>query len=69
MMPLREIDILGVFVAPFAPCVLIAVCVTAAAVVTLRRVPATRPWSRSPLTELACFTVTLSGLVLMLGRL
>jgi hypothetical protein len=68
MMPLREIDILGVFVAPFAPCVLIAVCVTAA-VVTLRRVPATRPWSRSPLIELACFTLTLSGLVLMLGRL
>ncbi|MHC2104361.1 MULTISPECIES: DUF1656 domain-containing protein [unclassified Methylobacterium] len=68
-MPLREIDILGVFVAPFAPCVLIAGCVTGGVVIAVRRIRATRRWSHAPLIELVCFTVTLSGLVLMLGRL
>ncbi|WP_232629953.1 DUF1656 domain-containing protein [Methylobacterium sp. Leaf118] len=68
MIPLREIDILGVFVAPFAPCIVLAFCVTCAVVVLLRQLPATRRWSHSPLVELACFTLTLSGLVLALGR-
>jgi hypothetical protein len=69
MMPLREIDVLGVLVAPFALCVPVAVAGTYGAVTALRRLPAALAWSHSPLVELALFVAILSSLVLLLGRL
>ena len=68
MMPLREIDVLGVFVAPFSLCLPVAIALTWAATLLLRRVPATAITARSAGVELALFTGILSGLVLLLGR-
>lgn len=69
ILPLREIDVLGVFVAPFALCVPIAVAATCGTLVAMRRLPPRHAWTRSPLMELALFISVLSGLVLLLGRL
>ena len=69
MLPLREIDILGVLVAPFALCIPLALALTVAALLTLRRIPAAAAWTRAPSSELSLLVGVLSGLVLLLGRL
>lgn len=66
MIPLREIDLLGVFVSPFALCIPIALLGTAATVTLLRRRPALAAWMHTPLVELTLFTIVLSALVLLL---
>lgn len=66
MIPLREIDLLGVFVSPFALCIPIALLGTAGAVALLRRRPARAAWMPTPLVELTLFTLALSALVLLL---
>ncbi|MGA0596521.1 hypothetical protein [Enterovirga sp. CN4-39] len=68
MLPLREIDILGVLVAPFALCVPIALLLTFASLMALRRIPAAAAWTRAPSSELSLLVGLLSGLVLLLGR-
>lgn len=66
--PLREINIMGVFVAPFALCLPIAFVGTLGALALLRRTPGASLVALSPLMELAVFTGVLSGLILLLGR-
>jgi hypothetical protein len=66
--PLREIDLLGVYVAPFSLCLPIAFAATLIALAALRRAPALGGSFRSPWMELAMFTGILSALVLLLGR-
>ncbi|MBY0298266.1 MAG: DUF1656 domain-containing protein [Methylobacterium sp.] len=68
MIPLREIDLLGVLVSPFALCIPLAAAGTWGAVAALRRLPAAGRLSHSPLLELALFVGILSSLVLSLGR-
>ncbi|MFE1603293.1 hypothetical protein [Methylobacterium sp. ID0610] len=68
MLPLREINVMGVFVAPFALCIPAAVAGACGALAALRRLPADLAWTRSPALELALFLTILSGLVLLLGR-
>ena len=69
MLPLREIDIVGVFVSPFALCLPVAAALCWVVVWLIRRVPALKTASRSPLLELGLFTGLLSMIVLMLGRI
>lgn len=68
ILPLREIDVAGVLVAPLALCIPVAIAGSWAALAALRRAPASPAWTRSPVLELALFVSTLSGLVLLLGR-
>ncbi|WP_373622850.1 DUF1656 domain-containing protein [Methylobacterium sp. OAE515] len=69
MLPLREIDVLGVFVAPFAVCLLLAVAATYCVAARLGRIPAASRWASTPLFELTLFVAVLSSLVLLLGRI
>ncbi|MFE1599023.1 DUF1656 domain-containing protein [Methylobacterium sp. ID0610] len=69
ILPLREIDLMGVFVSPFALCLPAAAAGTWAALAALRRVRPTRASVPGAVLELALFTSLLSGLVLLLGRL
>ena len=68
ILPLREIDVMGVFMAPFAVCLPIAFAATLIALALLRRVPGTASVSRSPWLQLSAFVAILSALVLRLGR-
>ncbi len=68
MFPLREIDIMGVFIAPFALCLPIAFIATLGSLACLRRAFRISLSARSPLLELGVFMGILSGLVLLLGR-
>lgn len=68
ILPLREIDIMGVFIAPFALCLPIAFVGTVGALALLRRAPGMAFVAQSPLMELAVFAGLLSGVVLLLGR-
>ncbi|SFT30088.1 DUF1656 domain-containing protein [Methylobacterium sp. yr668] len=68
-MPLREIDVLGVFIAPFALGLLIATICTMIIGAALKRVLPSMSMTRSPILELALFVTTLSSFVLLLGRL
>lgn len=68
ILPLREIDILGVFIAPFALCLPIAFVGTVGALALLRRAPGLSLAARSPWLELAAFAGLLSALILLLGR-
>lgn len=68
-MPLREIDVLGVFIAPFALGLLVATTCTMIIGAGLRRALPGAAMMRSPILELALFVATLSGFVLLLGRL
>ena len=68
MLPLREIDVMGVLVAPFALCIPIALAGTYASLVTLRRLTAGADWTRAPAVELSLFVAFLSSLVLLIGR-
>ncbi len=65
MLPLREIDILGVFVAPVAVCLALAGAGTWALVGVLRHA---KPAAVPAVLELSIFLGLLSGLVLLLGR-
>jgi hypothetical protein len=69
ILPLREIDVMGVFVSPFALCLPVAVAGTWLLVVLLRQFENTALLAHGALLELALFTTVLSGLVLMLGRI
>ncbi|MHC2002873.1 DUF1656 domain-containing protein [Methylobacterium sp. CM6241] len=65
---MREIDVMGVLISPFALCLPMAVAGTWALIAVLRRInPAALP-ARGALLELALFTTLLSGLVLLLRR-
>ncbi|WP_395664531.1 DUF1656 domain-containing protein [Methylocella sp.] len=66
--PLREVDLLGVYVAPFALCLPIAFAATCAALALLRRAPGLAVAARTPALELGLFVALLSGLTLLLGR-
>jgi len=66
--PLREIDLMGVYVAPFSLCLPVAFAAMLIALAALHRVPGLGWSSRSPWMELAMFTGILSALVLLLGR-
>ena len=68
MLPLREIDIMGMLVAPFALCLPLALIATVATLALLRRIPGITSLARWPLLKLGVFTALLSSLVLMLGR-
>ena len=67
MFPLREVDLLGVFVSPFAICLPMAFLGALIVLSVLRFVP-DAVLVRSPLLELGTFALILSGLVLLLGR-
>lgn len=68
MIPLRELDIMGVLIAPFAPCILLAAIIGYGSLWTLRRAFVGAAWTRSPSVELSLLVGTLSVLVLLLGR-
>ena len=67
-LPLREIDLLGVYVAPFALCLPAAFAATLAALALMRRTPGLAAAARAPGMELGVFLSLLSGLTLLLGR-
>ena len=69
MLPLREIDIMGVFIAPFAVCLPLAALVTAFVILCLCRVSHYARWPQRPLIELGLYTGVLATFVLLLGRL
>ena len=69
ILPLQEIDVLGVLVAPFAICVPLALASAAAVWMGLRRIPNGPSWIGWPAIELALLISFLSGFVLLLGRL
>ena len=69
MLPLQEIDIMGVFVTPFALCLPVAVALCRVVVRLMGCIPALAAVSRSPLLELGVFTGLLSIFILMLGRI
>jgi surface polysaccharide O-acyltransferase-like enzyme len=68
MLPLHEIDVLGVLVSPFALCVPLALLVSGALWFGLRRVAAGSSWLLGPGIELSLLVASLSGFVLLLGR-
>ncbi|PNG24437.1 DUF1656 domain-containing protein [Methylocella silvestris] len=67
--PLREIDVMGVFISPFALCLPIAFVATLGALAIVHRTRGVALLARSPAMELAVFIGLLSGLVLLLGRI
>jgi hypothetical protein len=68
MLPFREIDVMGVFVAPFVLCLLLAIAGTLGLIAVLGRVPFYARSTHRPLIELGLFTGMLSTFVLLLGR-
>lgn len=68
ILPLREIDVMGVFIAPFVLCLALAAVATVIAVKSLCRRARYATWHYRPLIELGLFTGVLASLVLLLGR-
>jgi hypothetical protein len=68
VIPLREISVMGVLVAPFALCVPMAILITYGGLSAFRGLRPSIAWSRSPAFELWLLVVVLSGLVLTIGR-
>ena len=68
MTPLHEIDVMGIFVAPFAICVPLALLLAGGGLWMLRRATPGAAWARSPSLELSLLVGAISGLVLLLGR-
>jgi len=69
ILPLQEINVLGVLVAPFAICVPVALASAAAVCFALRRIPSGPAWIGWPAIELSLLIGFLSAFVLQLGRL
>lgn len=68
MLPLREIDVMGVFIAPFVLCLALATVVSVIAAVSLCRLSGYATWQHRPLIELGLFASILASFVLLLGR-
>ncbi|WP_167858609.1 hypothetical protein [Methylobacterium nonmethylotrophicum] len=68
ILPLREISVMGVLIAPFALCLPLAAAATAILLAALRRLSGRAVWTRSATLELSLVVGTLSAFVLCLGR-
>jgi hypothetical protein len=68
ILPLRELDVMGVLIAPFALCLLLAAATMVVLLALLRRLARGAAWARSPALELALAVGVLSTFVLCLGR-